>query len=194
MKRAWDLFDSVFRWNKKQKKEERRGHFLFAIEPTRLGKLVEDLYYSEFYSDTFLTLDRGPQFSCYETFTLPEFKNHYKGNRELEFEMGISTAWDEEDRFIRSEYVARVFENEIMYYLMKEHGVCYEAAYNYTKDLVPSDRYNYHSFLAKLYQNIRNSLNNDPLCEILCDRVEYLYKLAEAVSRADGYNFQRTFN
>lgn len=194
MKRGWNFIDSLFWWNKRQKREERRGHFLTNKESTELGKLINGLFYCELNSDRLITTNRGPQFSCYVLYTLPEFINHYKGDGEIEFQMGISSFWEEDDNFLRCRYVASVFENEIMYYLMKEHGVSYEAAYNFIDDeLIPSDRYYTINFLGTIYRNIRNKLEFNPLCELLCDKVEHLYNLAEVISNKEGHTFDELF-
>lgn len=189
MKRAWGLLEYLFPRSKKPKIEEKRGHFIDDKEPTELGKLINDLFYHELPTDWAFKTDRGYRVSCYVTYTFPEIKNHYRGDRERDFEIGIISAWDEEDRSDRIASFVTAAENQIMYYLMKEHGVSYEAAYNFIQDLFETNYYDCFDEV-KTNQNVRDKLNNDPLCEELCEKISFLHGLAEEVSNMDGYYFR----
>lgn len=195
MKRAWDILNSICRWNKKPKLEKEnlrpeKVNVLTDKEPTETGKLINRLFNFALDSDFYITADRSiHHLSCYDTFSFNEFKLYYTNEDYKDFELGIVFAW--EDEYNKDVYFASAIENEFMYYLMKDHGVTYEAAFNFTINLIEPDGVYEPINLSKTKSNIWCKLNGDPLCEELCEEISFLNDYAQWISENNDFNFER---
>lgn len=156
-------------------------HYLTDEEPTKLGKLINELYDRDL-DDWYFITDRG-HYPSLRFWTFLELKKYYKGDDEREFKVGISFAWSEKDvMMIRIGFFHSVFVNELRYYLMKEHGVSFEAAFNFLLyDTIAEGNCYYPIALNRSLRNIREKLNYSPLCETLCEKLKHLYELAYEV-------------
>lgn len=195
MKRAWNIINSICRWDKKPKIEEEalrpeKVNVLNDKEPTEAGKIINKLFNFALDNEFYITGDRGPtKISCYDTFTFTEFKLYYTNEDYKDFELGIVFAW--EDEFNKDEYFASAVENEFMYYLMKDHGVTYEAAFNFTIDLIEPDGIYEPINKKKTMSNIWYKLEGHPSCEVLSEEISFLNDYAKWISKNNDFKFEK---
>lgn len=169
-------------------------HYLTDKEPTELGELINELYDVEL-DDWYFRTDRG-YYPSIRFWSFLELKKYYKGDGEREFQIGVSYAWPEKDvMFTRIGFFHSVFDNEIHYYLMKEHGVSFEAAFKFllNQTIQSGNCYN-PIFLNRTLRNIREKLNYNPVCEILCEKIKHLYELTYQVKERNFLFEPFTYN
>lgn len=176
------------------KKKEK--HILSYEQPDGVGELINSLFDSPL-EDFYITKDRGyTRISCYKTYTFPEIKKYYRGERHIDFLCGIEEAFGEEDGKFpveisghRDKYIENVFRNELMYQLMKYHGSTYEAAFNFTENLIVPDGEDMPIDEKQTNENIKSKIGKHPLYTIFCEMIADLNSLAYVCLDDHGYKF-----
>lgn len=108
-------------------------HYLSNEPLTDIGLVVEYLNRPDCFSRENFIKDRGQRIDqINDILSFPEFKKYYVGSNS--FKARIRTIMREDDGNDWGVNFAFAFTNEVMYRLMKDHGVSYEAAIN----LVPN--------------------------------------------------------
>lgn len=138
--------------------------------------------------------DRGIDcFTSGEEFSFTEFKKYYiKGET---FDTLIINGWEDMDDNIELIF-ASAFANEIMFCLMTEHGVSYEAAVKLIPGLIVPDGYYDFLNVEKTGINIHREIGDLLEGEVeflIKDKILKLLTRARDISNDNGFDYEQYF-
>lgn len=164
-------------------------HYLTNRPPTKIGRIIENLNREKQYRKEDLIKDRGQRiYEIHDVLSFPEFKKYYAYFFTYEFTIRTTMREDDDEWTLGFAYA---FVNELMFNLMREEGVSYEAAINLVPNTIHTDGIddfiNLDDTKLYIYETFKD-IDLD-VYFYFRDKLNWLYEYANEIAKAEDFNF-----